>query len=145
MKTFLLAFVSMFALSCNALTDHVTPITLEQLPADAQKLVSTYFGSKKIAAVMKETDSFEREYRVVFNDGDKVEFNRKGEWKEINCRRSAVPDGIVPAQIRSYVSANYPGTKIIELDRDRKEYDVKLSNRLEITFNKNFQVVDIDD
>lgn len=28
--------------------------------------------------------------------------------------------------------------------RDRNEYDVKLSNGIELTFNKKFQVIDID-
>ena len=37
------------------------------------------------------------------------------------------------------------GATIIKLDRDRRGYDVKLNNGMELEFNKNFEIVDIDD
>ena len=39
----------------------------------------------------------------------------------------------------------YPGVVIKEYDVDRNSHEVKLSNRLEIKFNRTFQVVEIDD
>ena len=92
-----------------------------------------------------ETGLFEKSYDVVFNNGEKVEFDRRGNWTEIDCKLSSVPAGLVPAKIASYVKSTYPGTKILQIEKDDSQYEVKLSNRLEVTFNKNFQVVDIDD
>ena len=92
-----------------------------------------------------ESGLFEKSYDVVFNNGEKLEFDRRGNWTEIDCKMSSVPSALVPAKIRSYVKATYPGTKILKLEKDDNRYEVKLSNRLEVTFNKNFQVVDIDD
>ena len=81
----------------------------------------------------------------MFNNGEKVEFDRKGNWTEINCKLSSVPTALVPAKITQYVKSPYPGAKILEIEKDDSQYEVKLSNMLEVTFNRNFQVVDIDD
>ena len=37
------------------------------------------------------------------------------------------------------------GATVIKLDRDRRGYDVKLNNGMELEFNKKFEIVDIDD
>ena len=64
---------------------------------------------------------------------------------EIDCKMSSVPAALIPAKIKQYVKSTYPGAKIIQIEVDASEYEVKLSNRLEVTFNKSFQVIDIDD
>ncbi len=38
----------------------------------------------------------------------------------------------------------YPQAKVLEIDRDARGYDVKLDNRLELEYNNNFELVDID-
>ena len=58
---------------------------------------------------------------------------------------SAVPDVLVPEQIKAQVNARYPGAVIIRLKKDRTGYDIKLSNGLDIEFNKRFVITDIDD
>lgn len=120
-------------------------ITKEKLPAAAQKFVTNHFAALKISYVKEERDLFERNYEVVFTDGSKVEFLRNGDWKEIDCRYSEVPSVVVPDQIKKYVSENYPDAKILQIDRDRHDYEVKLSNRLELTFDRNYNIIDIDD
>ena len=77
-------------------------------------------------------------------DGLRVEFDGKGNWTELKCKYSQVPVRLIPSGISKYVKSNYPSAKVIEIERDRNEYDVKLSTGLEITFNKKFQVIDID-
>ena len=51
---------------------------------------------------------------------------------------------VVPAEINSYVSQNYPGQKILKIDRSHSRYEVDLSNGLELKFNKRFKLVEID-
>ena len=92
-----------------------------------------------------ESGLFYKSYDVIFTNGEKLEFDKSGDWTEIQCKMSEVPAQAVPAEIRTYVSNNYPDVKILQIERDGKEYDVKLSNRWEITFNNKFQVIDIDD
>ncbi len=139
------ALVCLVAFSVSALADNDKPVNVNQLPATAQQTLKKHFSAKKVALAKMESGLFEKSYDVVFNNGEKVEFDRNGNWTEINCKMSSVPTGLVPAKITSYVKSTYPGTKILQIEKDDNRYEVKLSNRLEVTFNKNFQVVDIDD
>lgn len=98
----------------------------------------------KVALAKMESGLFDTSYDIIFTNGDKVEFDRNGNWTELKCKYSQVPARLIPAAISSYVKKNYPSTKVLEIERDRNEYDVKLSNGIELTFNKKFQVIDID-
>jgi nicotinate-nucleotide adenylyltransferase len=44
----------------------------------------------------------------------------------------------------STVRAQYPDAQVTKIERDHRETDVKLTNRVELTFNKHMQLVDID-
>lgn len=146
MKKLVLAIVAMFTLSSVAMADNDKPVQVNQLPAKAQTFLQTYFKDVKVALATQETELFSKSYDVVFNTGDKVEFNKSGEWTEVRCRQTGVPAPIIPAPIAEYVKTNYPDAQILQIERDdRGEYEIKLSNRWEITFNKQMQVIDIDD
>lgn len=54
---------------------------------------------------------FDKDYKVVFVNGAKVEFAKNGEWKDVECKYGEVPAAIVPQQIRDYVTKNYPKTR----------------------------------
>ena len=135
----LLAFVLTLSLPVMADDDRV--ITFEQLPAQAQTMLKKYFADRVPLVVTVDMD----EYTVLYQSGEKVEFDKKGNWREINCKTSAVPTALIPEQIKAVVNQTYPGATIIKIDRDRRGYDIKLNNGLDIEFNRNFQVVEIDD
>lgn len=145
MKKWILLLVCVLGIQAVALADNDKPIQIGQLPTKAQTFITTYFKNHKVALAKMESGLFYKTYDVIFTNGEKLEFDKSGEWTEIKCKMSAVPVQAIPAEIRSYVSANYPEAKILEIERDGKEYEVKLSNRWEITFNNKFQVIDIDD
>ena len=139
----LLAVFSFGIISANADNDRL--IAKENLPQKSQQFIDRYFGSIKITYVKEEREYLEKSYEVRFADGTKVEFNRNGDWKEVDCRYSSVPTPIVPTQIMQYVKDNYPDIKIMQIERDRNDYELKLSNKLELTFDTKFNIVDIDD
>ena len=129
---------------CNhALADNNRPVTLKQMPATAQQLILKHFPSTEIMLSTVEGYMFDKNYDVVFKNGDKAEFNRNGDWTSISCK-GGIPAGIVPEQISSHVQAQYPGVKIIGIEKDDRHYDVKLSNRVELTFNSAFKLVEAD-
>lgn len=144
-QTALVALVCLVTFQVSAVADNDKPVSMTQLPTTAQQLIKKHFSKKKVALAKQETGLFEKSYDVVFNNGEKVEFDRRGNWTEIDCKMSAVPAALVPAKITQYVKSTYPGTKILKIEKDDNRYEIKLSNRLEITFNSSFQVVDIDD
>lgn len=121
------------------------PIAVDQLPNGAKEFINTYFGSVTVSYAKVDKDWFETSYEVIFTDGSKVEFNKKGEWKEVDCKHTSVPAGIIPEQIQSYVTKNHAGQTIVQIDRDRKDYEVKLTNNLEIKFDKKFNIISYDD
>lgn len=144
MKKVFIAIACVFTLVTNACADNYQPIDRTQLPEKAQTFLSTYFPEAKISLVRKEIDVMELTYDVIFTDGCKVEFDRKGNWTEVDCLTHTLPAGIVPEAIGKVVNAHYPGAEATKIERNHREIDVKLNNRVELTFNKNLQLIDID-
>ena len=143
-KLFLLAAV-MFLLTVPAKADKDYVITKNELPARARQFVDKHFASSKISYVKLERDLFERNYEIFFADGSKVEFARSGDWREVDCRYTEVPVTIIPAEIQSYIKTNFPDAKVLKIEYERGDYEVKLSNKLELTFDKKFKIKNIDD
>lgn len=144
MKKVFIAIACLFTLVTNACADNYQPISQTQLPEKAQTFLSTYFPEAKISLVRKEVDVMELTYDVIFTDGSKVEFDRKGNWTEVDCLTHTLPAGIVPEAINKVVNTHYPGAEATKIERDHREIDVKLNNRVELTFNKHMQLIDID-
>ncbi len=139
------AIVVMFlATSVNVSADTDKVVEVSQLPAQSQQILKQHFAQKKVAIAKADWDWFSKNYDVVFTDGCKVEFDGDGKWTSIDCRRSTVPVKLIPAQILTKVQEMYPSITITEIERDRRGYDVSLSNGLDIEFNTNIQVVDVD-
>ncbi len=143
LETMLLALALLFASPASANTDGGKAISPGKLPQAALQTINTHLPGRKIAIAKVESELFSKSYTVIFTNGEKIEFDGRGRWTEVKCKRSAVPASLVPAQIAQYIRANYPDCRILEIERD-DEYEVKLSNHVEVTFNKKFEVIDID-
>ena len=134
-----MAMVMTMSLTMSA-DDDDRVITYQQLPQAAQTFLKQHFAKKVPLVVTADWD----DYTIVYESGEKVEFDKKGNWKEIVCRTSKVPNDVLPQQIKTYIQKNYPGKSVVKLDRHRSVYEVKLNNGMEIEFNRNFQVIDVD-
>ena len=143
LRLFLIAALSCFMVCNHAQADNNRPVTLKQMPSKAQQLILKHFPSAEIMLSTVEGYMLDKNYDVVFKNGDKAEFNRNGDWTSISCK-GGIPAGIVPEQIACHVQAQYPGVKIIEIEKDDRHYEVMLSNRIELTFNKSFKLVEAD-
>ena len=137
----IIVMVAMFAMSFNAKADHDQVISFNEMPQAAQALLKQYFADKVPLVVTVDWD----DYTIVYDSGEKLEFDKEGNWKEINCRTSSVPTELIPEQIKTNIQSTFPGTIILKLDRNRCGYEVKLNNGLEVEFDPTFQVIDIDD
>lgn len=144
MKKIFLALACVFNLVTSACADNYQPVNQNQLPEKAQTFLATYFPEAKISLARKEIDVMELNYDVIFTDGSKVEFDRKGNWTEVDCLANPLPSGIVPEAIENFIRAQYPDSKVTKIERNDRELDVKLNNLVELTFNKKMQLIDID-
>lgn len=144
MKRLIIVAALMFAAVFTSCSKE-KPIAINELPAPAQQFMTTYYGDKSPILVVKDVDDFVTTYDVSYSDGTMLEFDKKGQWIKVECNiTSAVPSEIIPAEINKFVADNYPNTQIIKIEKDKTEWEIKLSNRAEFTFNKYFQLIDTD-
>ena len=76
-------------LSCNmaANAGNDKPIAVNALPVKAQTLLSTHFNNQKVMLATIETGVINKSYDVVLQNGTKLEFDKKGNLTEIDCKQ----------------------------------------------------------
>ena len=133
-------------LSCNmaANAGNDKPIAVNALPVKAQTLLSQHFNGQKVMLATIESGVVNRSYDVVLQNGTKLEFDKKGNLTEIDCNQATVPDQLIPQAIKNYLMENYAGQSVKKIEMNKNEYEVELANGLDLTFNKHFQLIDID-
>ena len=138
MKKLILAFIAIVSFGFS------TAMAQNTNPAITQ-FVTQHFPNATVQMVMPDEDDID----VVLNDYTKIEFRLNNEWKKVDCEHSttftAVPATIVPEQITAYVNANFPGAIIKKLEKNFRGWEIELNNGLELKFNSNFKVMEIDD
>ena len=145
MKKLTFILVCLFTLCAITLrADNEKPIQVNQLPAAAQQFIKQHFADRKIVLAKMETELMSKSYEVILADGDHIDFDGKGNWEEVDCKSSSVPTAVVPVRIMDYVRANYPDETVKKIEKDRREYEVKLSNRVELSFDLKYNLTDID-
>lgn len=121
------------------------PVTVDQLPQAARTFLNVNFPDDKISFATKDDDLIRPDYQVVLANGVMVKFNNAGDLEEIESRGKEIPDGIIPIQIVEMVKGHYPDVMITGYEVGRRTYEVKLSNRIELKLDRNFNVIEIDD
>ena len=145
MKKMMFLFVSLFVMNLAVFADDDKPIQVSKMPKEAQVFVQKHFANLSVAVAKVENDLFGKNYDIIFTNGDKVEFDKKGNWTNVDCEHTQVPVEIIPQAIQEYVTKNYPQAKVVKIEKtDRKGYDVDLSNGFDLEFDKKFRVVEID-
>lgn len=145
MKKLFLLFVCLFSLNLASWAGNDKPIQVSELPKKAQEFLQTYFTGRPVALAKVDQELMERSYDVVFENGDAVEFDKKGRWTHVDCEHSQVPVAVLPDEIHQYVTKHYPQAKVVKIElTDRKGYDVELSNGFELEFDKRFRLREID-
>ena len=132
--------------SCNMVANagNDKPISVNALPVKAQTLLSNHFNGQKVMLATIESGVVSRSFDVVLQNGTKLEFDKKGNLTEIDCKQDTVPDQLIPQAIKNYLMDNYAGQSVKKIEINKNEYEVELTNGLDLTFNKHFQLIDID-
>lgn len=139
----ILLFVAI-ATMASAIAYADRPVTTEQLPAGVQTFISSYFPGEKIHYATKDDDYIRPDYSVALANGVKLTFDHSGRMEKVQDVRG-VPVELVPVQIVDYVKLHYPDSFVTEYEIGRRSYEVKLSNRLELKFTRNWNLIEIDD
>lgn len=106
------------------------------LPKAAQTVLANNFKAKvSVIKVEKELGRIS-DYEVILTDGSEITFDRNGNWENVEMgANKSVPKAFVPETVASYIKNNQPGQKVIGIEKDRKGYEVQLSNGVEMKFN----------
>lgn len=143
-QKFLLITVALVGmLSLVACGDQVVAPT--QVPQEIQLFVQQNFPNQAITYAEKDWELFGSKYDVVLANGTQISFDTDKVWDKINSQTMAVPASLVPAPIATYVNTNFPSVAIYKLDRERFGYEVELANGLELKFNKQGVLMEMDD
>ncbi|WP_295939511.1 PepSY-like domain-containing protein [uncultured Alistipes sp.] len=143
--TMILAGIALLAFAAPVFAGNDRPISVDELPVASREFIKTHFDGVEVSFSKVDEELFDKDYKVVFTNGAKVEFSKNGQWREVEHKYGEVPSAIVPQQIRDYVAKHYPDRKITQIDRDRRDYEINLNNGLELKFDMKFRLIDIDD
>lgn len=144
MRIVMIAICCMMSFNIVANAGNDKPINVNELPAKAQTLLSKHFKGQKVMLATIESGVVSRSYDVVLRNGTKLEFDKKGNLTEIDCKQDIVPSQLIPQPIKNYLKENYRGEAVRKIELNKKEYEVELTNGIDLTFNKHFQLIDID-
>ena len=132
-KIFLLMTLSALLLvAC----DKEKVVQSDDLPANASSFVATHYTGKQILQVVKELDNLKTYYHVYLNNGSKLDFSRQGNINKIEGTEE-IPATIIPVLIQNYTDTHYASDFIRGYEIKDATQDIKLSNNLDLEFDKN--------
>lgn len=146
MKKILFLAIALIASSLTFSAAADEAIQPSQLPKAARMFIAKFFPTDKVVKAEKDRDIFSVYYEVDLSSGAEIDFDAKGNWQEISCKKAqtAVPTPILPQSITTYVNSNYPGQYVAKIERKYNKYEVDLSNGVELIFDKDGNFLRID-
>ena len=84
MKKWTILFLSMLVMSVTVWAGNDKPIQISQMPQAAQQFIQKHFANQSVAVAKMESELLDKNYDVIFTNGDKVEFNKKGQWTKVD-------------------------------------------------------------
>ena len=133
--------VCVISYSCSAENNIVN---VQDLPQTIQSFLSSHFQNTSVSVAIKDGNDFE----IRMDNGWEIEFDHKGQWENIDCKRDEVPASVIaliPETAVSYLNSNFEKAFITEISKDRSGYDVELSNGLDLRFSSKGNLKKVDD
>ena len=122
------------------------PVPPAQLPAPIQSFVQQYFPGQTITFAQKDLELTGWKYEIFLADGTHIDFDTDDMWDKIECPlTNPIPTAIIPPPVATTIQANYPDAMITKIDKELNGYEVDLANGLELKFNNQGAIVDMDD
>ena len=121
------------------------PISPTELPQEVQTFVKQNFANKTITFAQKDPGLFGSEYDITLNDGTAISFDTNKEWDKVSSPTEPIPAAIVPATIASHINTSFPNVMIRKIEKDDDGYEVELANNMELKYNKQGALMEMDD
>lgn len=141
MKTIIAVIACLAAFMLNGYAAN-NALPINSLPVNVIAFVQQNFPDKQITSIEKEmTDNT---IEVSLNDGTQIDFDDNGNWNAIYSQIDAVPSDVVPSAIMKIIDDNFPGTSVVEIDKEDYGYEVELPCGVFLHFNHNYQLLGFD-
>ena len=137
MKKILMLFVC----AATAVTVSAAPqkVEFDKLPNSSQEFIRKNFPQEKVKSVEMDREASWDKYTVYFNSGTQVSFEGgSGDCSEIITKgTAAVPADALSPRLRSYVTAQYPGERVVLYQTTADGYRLGLADKTFLDFDKN--------
>lgn len=125
-------------------------IDATMLPEEALNFIRSQYPEADILLVEQDDDG----YDIYLSGGIEIDYDFDGtievdreepdRWDDWNDWNDTIDASTLPEVILNYISANYPNANIQRAEFDEGLYEVTLTNGLELTFQSDGTLVDID-
>lgn len=142
---FMIGTLSFFTACSNDELSNI--VAFEDLPSESQYFIKAHFADYSVTKASETTNGYSVSLSKNTKDsnyaGYEIEFDRNGEWLEIEGRNDAVLPGdilaLIPRDIISYVNQNYSPRGITEIKKESYGYKIDLTGKpdLELMFDIN--------
>ena len=135
-KMFAILLLGMVIVTTACADNDVITRNVNDLPVPARTILKQQFAHTKVSYIKIDKDWFKSAtYDVQLVNGTEISFDSKGDWTEVDGKRSEVPAFFIPAPIKKQVNDMFPGEKITKIEKDSREYEVELTNDVDRKFN----------
>lgn len=90
MKKLLTIAICLFISFGITKADDDKPINVNELSQKAQVFIRQNFPKNEVSYAKMEKDFWDKKYEIVFVNGEKIEFDKNGNWEEVDCTFSFV-------------------------------------------------------
>ena len=145
MKRFLpLGIFALLLLMMTACSDK--PVVPEQLPVPVKTFIQQTYPGEAITFAQKDLELFGWQYEVFLADGTHIEFDTDDMWDKIESPATRpVPAQLIPAPIATHLQTNFPGVLVTKIDKDRNGYEIELATGIELKYNNQGALMEMDD
>ena len=146
-KIGMIAVMLVLAVAAASARDKI--VSADQLPKAAKDFIAANFAGLTVQYVEKDFNEYEVQLvagsestgmdsvsGATVASSVEIKFKGNGDWESVKSY-GGIPAGILPAAVTSYISSNYADAKVVEVEKDWNRIEVKLSNRMELYFDKN--------
>lgn len=130
MKKILFAVLTILLLSGSVMAQKSTAIQPSQLPSQAGSFIKKYWLEANIFRVFKNPQT----YTVKLDNATTIVFDRQGRWSSI-AAFDQIPTEMLPQTIVRYLAQYYPDAVLLQADKVKNGYRIRLDNELVLQFN----------
>ena len=142
-KTVTFCLITLFVLLTACRDKQVAP---EQLPEPLKAFIQQNFPGQTVSYAEKDAELTGSKYDVVLADGTQIDFGTDNMWDKIECTMAnPVPTALIPAPIVTHIQTQFPDAMILKIDKESYGYEVELANGLELKFNSQGALMEVDD